>query len=98
MPRFCGARGAGTRAISLRRNSFTVLSNQYLCLLGVRAWGDITMTDSERKERVDRLERYRVLEDETTDPLAAGLLHDIVEELEAELEAIAAMAASMLGR
>lgn len=59
--------------------------------------GDITMTDSERKERVD-LERYRVLEGETTDPLAACLLHDIVEELEAELEAIAATAALMLGR
>ncbi|MBR0735159.1 hypothetical protein JQ595_41180 [Bradyrhizobium japonicum] len=60
--------------------------------------GDITMTDSERKERVDRLERYRVLEGETTDPLAVRLLHDIVEELEAELEAIAATAALMLGR
>ncbi|MBR0809416.1 hypothetical protein JQ636_38300 [Bradyrhizobium japonicum] len=56
------------------------------------------MTDSERKERVDRLERYRVLEGETTDPLAVRLLHDIVEELEAELEAIAATAALMLGR
>ena len=44
------------------------------------------MTDRERKMRRDLLERYRVLEEETTDPLAAGLLHDIVLELEAELK------------
>jgi hypothetical protein len=30
------------------------------------------MTDRERKMRRDLLERYRVLEEETTDPLAAG--------------------------
>jgi hypothetical protein len=48
--------------------------------------GDSTMTDRERKMRRDLLERYRVLEEETTDPLAAGLLHDIVLELEAELK------------
>ena len=44
------------------------------------------MTDRERKVRTDQLERYRVLWEETTDPLAAGLLHDIVLELEAELK------------
>ena len=44
------------------------------------------MTDREWKVRRDQLERYRVLEEETTDPLAAGLLHDIVLELEAELK------------
>ncbi|MBR0715719.1 hypothetical protein [Bradyrhizobium liaoningense] len=43
------------------------------------------MTDSERKERRSQLERYRVLEEETTDPLAAGLLRDIVLELETQL-------------
>jgi hypothetical protein len=48
--------------------------------------GDSTMTDRERKMRRDLLERYQVLEEETTDPLAAGLLHDIVLELEAELK------------
>jgi hypothetical protein len=48
--------------------------------------GDFTMTDREWKVRRDQLERYRVLEEETTDPLAAGLLHDIVLELEAELK------------
>jgi hypothetical protein len=49
--------------------------------------GDITMTDSESwKERRNQVERYRVMEQETTDPLAARLLHDIVLDLEAELE------------
>jgi hypothetical protein len=33
----------------------------------------------------DRLMRYRVLEQETTDPLASAFLHDIVSELEASL-------------
>jgi hypothetical protein len=36
--------------------------------------------------RRDLLERYQVLEEETTDPLAAGLLQDIILELEAELK------------
>jgi hypothetical protein len=48
--------------------------------------GDSTMTDRERKMRRDLLERYQVLEEETTDPLAAGLLQDIISELEAELK------------
>jgi hypothetical protein len=49
--------------------------------------GDITMTDSESwKERRNQVERYRILAQETTDPIAARLLHDIVLDLEAELE------------
>jgi hypothetical protein len=45
------------------------------------------MTDSESsKEQRDQVARYRVMEQETTDPLAAGLLRDIVLELEAELK------------
>jgi hypothetical protein len=45
------------------------------------------MTDSESwKERRNQVARYRVMEQETTDPLAARLLHDIVLDLEAELE------------
>jgi len=48
------------------------------------------MTDSEEwKERKDQVERYRALEQETTDPLAAGLLRDIVSELEAGLKEFA---------
>ncbi len=44
------------------------------------------MTGSESwKEREDLVARYRVLEREVTDPLAKGLLRDIVVELEAEL-------------
>jgi hypothetical protein len=38
------------------------------------------------KEHRDQVERYRALERETTDPLAARLLHDIVTDLEDELE------------
>ena len=53
--------------------------------------GDITMTDSESwEERKNQVARYRVMERETTDPLAARLLHDIVLDLEAEFEGIAA--------
>jgi len=45
------------------------------------------MTDSESwKERRNQVERYRILARETTDPMAARLLHDIVLDLEAELE------------
>ena len=52
-----------------------------------QSMGSITMTDSEkRKERRDQVARYRVMEQETTDPLAAGLLRGIVLELEAEMD------------
>jgi hypothetical protein len=37
------------------------------------------------KQRADQIARYRMLEQETTEPLAALLLHDIVLELEADL-------------
>ena len=42
--------------------------------------------DYDWKERRDRVERYRILEQETTDPIAVRLLHDIVLDLEAELK------------
>ena len=55
--------------------------------LGGQNMGDFTMTDSESwKERRNKVARYRAMEQETTDPLAARLLHDIVLDLEAELE------------
>jgi hypothetical protein len=38
------------------------------------------------KERRNLVERYRAMKQETTDPLAARLLHDIILDLEAELE------------
>jgi hypothetical protein len=41
--------------------------------------------DYDWKERCDQVERYRILAQETTDPIAARLLHDIVLDLEAEL-------------
>ncbi len=48
--------------------------------------GDITMADSYAwQERRDRLARYQAMEREVTDPLAAGLLHDIVSELQDDL-------------
>ena len=57
--------------------------------LGGRAWGDFNMTDSDWwKERRNLVARYRAMEQETTDPLAARLLHDIVLDLEAELEGL----------
>jgi hypothetical protein len=42
------------------------------------------MTDSKWKKRKDQVERHRVRE--TSEPLAALLLHDIVPELEADLK------------
>ncbi|MGY4573397.1 MULTISPECIES: hypothetical protein [Bradyrhizobium] len=41
--------------------------------------------DGERRELQDRIGRYRKMEREVTDPLALGLLHDIVAELEVAL-------------
>ena len=80
-----------------RRNKYTVQGDESVAALGVRAWGDITMTDNERwKERRDRVARYRVMEQETTDPLAAGLLHDIVLELEADLTELAEIEAQRI--
>jgi hypothetical protein len=48
------------------------------------------MTDNKDERRAglrERLMRYRIMERETTDPLASGFLHDIVLELEGDLEA-----------
>ena len=51
--------------------------------------GQIAMTDTEDwKERREQLLRYRAMERESTDPLAVGLLHDIVLELQADLRAV----------
>jgi len=48
------------------------------------------MTDTESgKERRHQVERYRVLAPRTTDPLAAGLLRDIILELGADLNELA---------
>ena len=47
------------------------------------------MTDSEWKARRDEVERYRLMERETTDPVATALLRDIVLELEAHLNELA---------
>ncbi len=52
--------------------------------------GDIAMADTEKwREHRARVARYRVLAQETTDPLAAGLLRDIVSDLEADLDELA---------
>ena len=81
-----------------RRNNFT-FSGPNGGALGVRAWGDIAMTDIESgEERRCQVERYRVLARETTDPLATGLLRDIVLELEAELNELAEELWSPKGR
>jgi hypothetical protein len=47
--------------------------------------GDITMTDSRKwKERRNQLARYRISEQQTTEPLAALFLHEEASELEAD--------------
>jgi len=40
------------------------------------------MTERNFREQEIQIARYRLLEREVTDPLAAGLLHVIIEELE----------------
>jgi hypothetical protein len=48
--------------------------------------GDFAMTDIDRwKERRQQLLRYCAMERESTDPLAIGLIHDIVLEIQADL-------------
>ena len=82
----CSSLGNGRRFPLPRRNN-SLIRGINVPALGVRAWGDITMTDSESwKERRNQVARYRVMEQETTDPLAARLLRDIVRDLEAEFE------------
>lgn len=44
------------------------------------------MTEGQLKEQEIKLARYRVLEQEVTDPFAACLLHAVVAELEADLQ------------
>ena len=71
---------------SPRRTEFTIPSNQ-VRRAGDQSMGGTTMTDTESgNERRHQLERYRAVERETTEPLAALLLHDIVLELEADLK------------
>jgi hypothetical protein len=43
-------------------------------------------TEGQLIEQEVRIWRYRTLEREVTDPLAAVLLHDIVHDLEADLQ------------
>jgi hypothetical protein len=43
------------------------------------------VTERKFKEQEVQIARYRLLEREVTDPLAASLLHIIILELEAEL-------------
>jgi hypothetical protein len=42
--------------------------------------------ESDEDEIQDRLMRFRLMETETTDPIAMRFLHDIVLDLEAELD------------
>ena len=44
------------------------------------------MTERKFREQEAQIARYRLLEREVTDPLAASLLHIIILELEADLQ------------
>jgi hypothetical protein len=71
----------------LRRNK-SLIEEANAPALGGQSMGSIIMTDSDWKERRNQVARYRAMERDTTDPLAARLLHDIVLDLEAELEGL----------
>ena len=43
-------------------------------------------TERKVKEQEVQIARYRILKQEVTDPLAAGLLHLIISELEADVQ------------
>ena len=43
-------------------------------------------TERKVREQEVQIARYRILEHEVTDPLAAGLLHIIISELEADVQ------------
>ena len=43
-------------------------------------------TERKVREQEVQIARYRILEQEVTDPLAAGLLHIIISELEADVQ------------
>jgi hypothetical protein len=53
-------------------------------------------TEGQLIEQEVRIWRYRTLEREVTDPLAAVLLHDIVHDLEADLQRDRAIALSAI--
>jgi hypothetical protein len=44
------------------------------------------MTERQLRKLETEIARYRLLEREVTDPLAASLIHVIISELEAELQ------------
>jgi hypothetical protein len=50
------------------------------------AGGHNMMTERKFREQEVQIARYRILEREVTDPLAASLLHIIILELEADLQ------------
>jgi hypothetical protein len=86
-PRPMSRGGVGSFLSPLLPRNNSLVRGTNVIALGVRAWGDITMADDENwNERRDQVERYRILARETTDSMAARLLHDIVLDLEAELE------------
>jgi hypothetical protein len=55
------------------------------------------MTDKEWKERWHEVERFRLMVQETTDPVATALLLDIVLDLEADLNRSSARTATTWG-
>ena len=60
--------------------------HQLACLGRPALWGVAFPARTENwKDRWEQLLRYRAMECESTDPLAIGLLHDIVLELEVRL-------------
>ena len=54
------------------------------------------MTNREWIAHRDKVERFRLMERETTDPFATALLHDIILELEADLRMLTDIEAQRL--
>jgi hypothetical protein len=67
--------------------TFPKIRGKQLARLRVdQAGGENMMTERNLREQEVQIARYRLLEREVTDPLAAGLLHIIILELEADLQ------------
>src|ERR1700727_2950230 len=88
-------------SIALRSSASSTFSllTRSICRFDAKPFSDLLVSvlergfrayNAEKEERGaelrERLMQYRILKRETTDPIAIGFLHDIVSELEGDLD------------